>query len=216
MRIHLHFCSLSSGVAPANQIKERPIRKPVREFRVFLWFRSVFSWKKRGEFTKTPEIRELHQFLNSPCFFYSRKNTPNSQKHPQFANWLENQPFFSLVWRGGPRYLELTTLDVLKWLIPFLCQNVYPAIACISTDAYISISCCLCPPCRSSSVNISWLFAAIRSGKSPWEFSDILGSAKHPEGPGLNKFNLDSLKLSIRNERFNREWFSHSGPLSGP
>ena len=30
------FRGLISGVAPANQTKERPIRKPVREFGVFL------------------------------------------------------------------------------------------------------------------------------------------------------------------------------------
>ena len=30
---------------------------------------------------------------------FSRKNTPNSEKHPKFANRLANRPFFqSLVW----------------------------------------------------------------------------------------------------------------------
>ena len=41
-----------------------------------------------------------------------------------------------------------------------------------------------------------------------------------PEGPRIEKKsisrgNIEKIKLSIRNEIFNREWFFHSGPLSG-
>ena len=35
--------------------------------------------------------------MNSACF--SRKITLNSQKHPEFANWLANRPY--LVWFAG-------------------------------------------------------------------------------------------------------------------
>ena len=63
-----------SGVAPANQTKERPIRKPFREFWFFSEF-GVFFLEEQGEFTKTPQIRD------SPCF--SRK------KHSEFTNTLQ-------------------------------------------------------------------------------------------------------------------------------
>ena len=47
-----------------------------------------------------------------------------------------------------------------------------------------------------------------------------LFSCDNPEGPrdgrnSISRGNIEEIKLSIRNDIFNREWFFHSEPLSG-
>ena len=62
------------GVALANQTKERPIRKPVREF-------VKSELEKQGEFTKTPNSQTAPIFMNSPCF--------SQEKHSEFTKTPE-------------------------------------------------------------------------------------------------------------------------------
>ena len=88
-----------SEVAPANQTKERPIRKPVSEFGVFFFVSSECFPKKQGEFTKTPQIRECTDF----CEFSFAGATPESGKSkrglskgglsPKGANRANKGPF---------------------------------------------------------------------------------------------------------------------------
>ena len=70
----------------------------------------VFSLEKQGEFTEIGAIREFgFFFVNSPCS--SRKSTPNSRKHPEFANQLANRP--SVVWFAGATRSKKATNVVL-------------------------------------------------------------------------------------------------------
>ena len=49
---------------------------------------------------KSAQFANLRCFCEVSLFFFSRKkNTPNSRKHPKFANRLANRPFFGLVCR---------------------------------------------------------------------------------------------------------------------
>ena len=53
----------------------------------------VLLLAKQGAFAKSGG------FLTSLSF--SRENALKSEKYPNFANWLENRPFFDLVCLGG-------------------------------------------------------------------------------------------------------------------
>ena len=101
---------MTSGVAPA---KPNP-RKADSQAGSRIWGVSVNSERffpgKTRRIHKTPQIRELHRCL---CILLVSpgKNTPNSQKHPKFANRLANRSFFGLVLPGRP--LMIWTNDVL-------------------------------------------------------------------------------------------------------
>ena len=71
------LAALQSGVTPANQTKERPIRKPVREFGCFCEFGGFFLEKTRRIHKNQCSSRIWGVFVNSPCLF--------QEKHSEFT-----------------------------------------------------------------------------------------------------------------------------------
>ena len=88
---------LLSGIAPANQTNERPIRKPVRELGVFSWIRRVFPGETR-RLHKNPHIRELHQFFWILLVFFQEKHSELTET-PQFREPACESAF---LWFGLP------------------------------------------------------------------------------------------------------------------
>ena len=67
-----------------------------------LRIRGVFPEKNNDNSQKSVEFANLGANLGvSVNLLCSRTNTPNSEKHPVFANRVANRPLFGLVCRNG-------------------------------------------------------------------------------------------------------------------